>query len=131
MTTRCTIPLLALALAAGCAGAPRAQTAPETSDVAAGAAAESTTSVSPIFPGPDAPTLEDVLVAENDLATALDAGASCDLVASLRDRICGLAQRICALSSESPEDATMRAQCEDGANRCLAATEGVRNRCGP
>lgn len=69
--------------------------------------------------------------ADADFAIALDSGLSCDMVVPLRDRICMLADRVCALSGESPDDLTMRAQCADGAERCLRATEAVRRRCGP
>lgn len=122
--------LLALALfVAGCASAPR--NAAPASDGASPSTMESTSGGASIFPGPNAPTPEDFAAASSDFAMALDAGASCDLVGSLRDRICALAQRICALSEASPDDATMRAQCEDAASRCLTATEAVRDRCGP
>jgi hypothetical protein len=109
----------------GCARAP-ASAGSSTMPAASESAGATTTET--MFEGSLATSLE---AADADFAIALDSGLSCDMVAPLRDRICMLADRVCALSGESPEDLTMQAQCADGAERCLRATEAVRRRCGP
>lgn len=108
-------------LVAACARAPSGAAPASTTSTPGAESAEAEEGASP----------EAIVRADADFGLALDAGASCDMLVPLRDRICDLADRVCRLASEVPDDETTRAQCEDGARRCLAATEGVRNRCGP
>lgn len=111
----------------GCARAPSSAGA-TTMPAATESAGATTTETTTVSDGALETSLE---AADADFAIALDAGLSCDMVVPLRDRICMLADRVCALSGASPDDLTMQAQCADGAERCLRATEAVRRRCGP
>ena len=57
---------------------------------------------------------------DQELDTAL-AESNCSNASDLRDRICQLAERICAISEEHPEHAPTRTRCEDAYERCEAA----------
>lgn len=52
----------------------------------------------------------------------------CSSAASLRDRICDLAQRICNIAARSAEP-EVEARCTDGKRRCERATASVRGSC--
>lgn len=65
----------------------------------------------------------------SELGAALDAGA-CDEARDLRDRICGLSERICEIADDHPGHEPTRARCEDGARRCETATDRVADQCG-
>jgi hypothetical protein len=52
----------------------------------------------------------------------------CTSAASLRDRICDLAQRICSIAARSADD-EVEGRCSDGKKRCERATASVRSTC--
>lgn len=52
----------------------------------------------------------------------------CSSAASLRDRICDLAQRICDIAARSAESEVAE-HCTDGKRRCERATASVRTTC--
>jgi hypothetical protein len=57
-------------------------------------------------------------------ATAPD----CPRIAQLRDNICALATRICALTPQLPADSLARMYCADGTIRCAKAAEQAQAR---
>ncbi len=57
------------------------------------------------------------------------AADSCDDVGQLRDRICDLAGRICAIADAHPESPRTRTQCNDANARCTDAAQRVGEQC--
>ena len=66
-----------------------------------------------------------MLLAQQE-ASAVD----CDVAADLRDRICELAERICAIAAENPDDALLETQCKSGRAACDRARQNVSVGCG-
>lgn len=72
--------------------------------------------------------LDDLAV---DLDDALPLGAAdCDAARDLTDRMCELAERICAIADERPDEPEVGLRCDDGRSRCEEARARVRKRCG-
>lgn len=63
-------------------------------------------------------------------ATQLQGGADCATAARLRDNICELAERICAVKENNPDNEEVVAMCDDGRQRCERATNDVAESCG-
>jgi hypothetical protein len=67
---------------------------------------------------------------EHDLSLRFEAHEVIDCVEAerLRDQICTLADRICAIAEREPE---REALCRDSRDRCERARQRVEQRCGP
>jgi hypothetical protein len=137
---RSALSLAALAIAA-CGGVPPRE-------LETGAPVE--TSGSEPMPGEPGDAYDDELAqAEAELARALPgtsetteahegeaeelaggAGApDCDAAPGLRDRICELADRICALTEDDPDDASIAERCERANASCERARRDVARAC--
>lgn len=57
------------------------------------------------------------------------ASVDCDAARDLRDRICGLGDRICSIANDHPDDHVTEDRCEDGRDRCERARRRVDDRC--
>jgi hypothetical protein len=53
----------------------------------------------------------------------------CPLARLLVSNICGLGQRICAISARHPEDQSLQTMCQDARRRCDKAQGDLRQRC--
>jgi hypothetical protein len=72
----------------------------------------------------------DDLAIQLDEAMPMTSALDCDAAGRIKDRICELAGRICAISERHPADGSVREKCDDGQARCERATNDVANRCG-
>ncbi|MEM9192863.1 MAG: hypothetical protein AAGF12_27055 [Myxococcota bacterium] len=67
----------------------------------------------------------------DQLGTMLSAAeVDCDSAAVIAGRICDLADRICAIAEEQPEEEGVRQQCEEGQRRCVEANDAFAEACG-
>lgn len=133
MTPRLTV-ALAVCLLAGCGGAAyprtgteRAQVPPEPPQCDADLPAceaelrARAAELAAVLPG----------AASEPLETGSHAGApDCDAARRLRDRICELADAICALESRNPGSTEIEARCRSGRLTCEQARADVERVCG-
>lgn len=140
----------ALVLVAGCGGS-SAQTS-EGSQATGGGEGEAgadpggaparTTAVEVGSPGPPPPqqqttadpmlTLQGSFDELGDVSRELEealASPDCGLARDLRDRICDLSSRICAIAEEHPQETEAGDRCEDGRGRCERASRDIEGSC--
>ncbi|HJL04778.1 MAG TPA: hypothetical protein RMH85_05015 [Polyangiaceae bacterium LLY-WYZ-15_(1-7)] len=105
-------------------------TAEESADAQPAGMAPSSSEPSPMISGSGAGEEWDALLAaEADLGEAFEtATVDCDVARDLRDQICDLSGRICAIADETPDPSTAE-RCRDGEARCDSARDRVDDRC--
>ena len=149
-TFRQTIVLLAGFVLAGCSGAAQSgrggaaepsSTQTTTDATTAGGAGETAavppaSTASPQAVEEETPPEDDealwsrMMELDHDLGDAMTLGTpDCDAARDLRDQICELAERICAISEAHPDERVAAHRCGDGNTRCERARNDVGNTC--